>query len=275
MKTNPSSSAVIPDRAEATPGSAPGLKVDHAVPAALNPAHNWAHAVAFDHSRVLLPHFAFASGGDPLAQIYRLSLDEGEPRADAATVTLLWARLAFALVAFRQAWIYFRRYGSFVRKTFGISRRRQFADLWHVAWRHNQSPRHYYWRKFYLIPDRQDWLRNLEHRQVNTLLNHLNRRLPITKATDKVNFNRHCVAHGLPTAPMIATWDKQGRLVGNPPAPVAADLFLKPTSNSAAWASCPSRINPPPPRTGCETPISPGTICCGRSGISRAPTAVR
>ncbi len=186
--------------------------------------------MAFDHSRVLLPQFVFAKGQDLLAQIYRLSLDEGEPRATAGAFARFWASLIFPFVALRQAWLFFRRNGSFVKQKYGVSLFRQFKDLWYCAWRQNQSPRHYYWRKFYLIPDRRDWLMNLEHRQVNTLLNHLNRRLPITKVTDKLLFHQHCLAHNLPTATLLAHWDKHGVLTSPAPEPVAADVFLKPAT---------------------------------------------
>lgn len=200
------------------------------IPAQSSPAHTWSEWVAFDHSRILLPQFVFWNGNDPLSQIYRLSLEEGEPREMAGAWARFWTRPLYALVVLRQMWVFYRRTGSFVKTKYGISALQQFRDMWYCAWRQNQSPRHYYWRKFYLIPDRRDWLKNLEHRQVNTLLNHLNRNLPITKVTNKVQFHQHCLDHNLPTTPVLAWWDTRGQLTSTTPAPVAADVFLKPTS---------------------------------------------
>lgn len=231
MKTDaPPSPAVAETAAPVPEPSHEHGQKNRVVRPGLAPALTWRQSVAFDHCRILLPQFVFSRGNSPLLQLYRLSLEEGEPRALAGAWTRFLAKPWFALVAMRQIRTYLRRYGSFVQKTYGISLLQQFRDLWHCAWRHNQSPRHYYWRKFYLIPDRADWLLNLEHRQINTLLNHLNRNLPITKATNKGQFHQHCLAHNLPTAVVLATWNGQGQLLGAPSAAVAADVFLKPTS---------------------------------------------
>ncbi len=231
MKTDdPISPAVTETAAPLPEPSRPQAHQNGAGVARVAPALTWRQSVAFDHCRILLPQFIFSRGNSALLQLYRLSLEEGEPRTMAGAWTRFLARPLFALVALRQMWTYLRRYGGFVKKTYGISRLQQLRDLWHCAWRQNQCPRHYYWRKFYLIPDRADWLLNLEHRQINTLLNHLNRNLPITKVTNKVQFHQHCLEANLPTPVVLAAWDVQGQLVGNSPATVAADVFLKPTS---------------------------------------------
>jgi Sugar-transfer associated ATP-grasp len=231
MENNPDANAGTLKTVGATPEFVSPVNVDQfKPPAPLGPTLSWRQWVAFDHCRILLPQFVFARNRDPLAQLYRLSLDEGEPRPRAGAFARFGARLIFAVVALRQAWLYFRRYGSFVRKTSGILRGRQLRDLWYCAWRQNQSPRHYYWRKLYLLPERQAWLGWLEHRQVNTLLTHLNRRLPIENATDKVRFFEHCLAHNLPTPPVLAAWDECGRIATIAPRAVATELFLKPAS---------------------------------------------
>jgi len=199
-------------------------------PPPLSQAQTWRHAVAFDHCRVLLPQFVFAQHDDVLSQLYQLSLDEGEPRTQPGSFARFWASLVYPFVALRQAWIYYRRTGDFVKQKYGVSTFRQFRDLWYCAWKQNQSPRHYYWRKLYLVPDRRDWLQNLEHRQVNTLLNHLNRHLPIDHVSDKLQFHHHCRSHRLPTVAVLAHWNQHGDLTIPAPAPVAADVFLKPAT---------------------------------------------
>jgi hypothetical protein len=233
MKIDASAPAEILETSAANPGSIPDITTDPQPPTSrtLAAAHTWRQWVAFDHARILLPQFVFLRGRDPLAQIYRLSLEEGEPRAMAGAWARFWTRPIFALVILRQMWKFFHRYGAFVKKKYGISSLQQLRDLWHCAWRQNQSPRHYYWRQFYLLPERKDWLENLEHRQVNTLLNHLNRNLPIAKVTNKVQFYQHCLAHNLPTTPVLASWDTSGKMVGSAPVAVAADVFIKPTSD--------------------------------------------
>jgi Sugar-transfer associated ATP-grasp len=232
MKTHPFTPGSDVETSAFDPGSIVDVEIkpDMAATRTLAPAHAWRQWIAFDHSRILLPQFVFRRGHEPLAQIYRLSLEEGEPRAMAGAWARFWSRPIFALVVLRQMWLFFRRYGSFVKKKYAISSFQQIKDLWHCAWRQNQSPRHYYWRKLYLIPNRSEWLENLEHRQVNTLLNHLNRNLPITKVTNKVQFYQHCIDHNLPTAPILTSWDTNGQMVSGAPAAVAADVFLKPTS---------------------------------------------
>ncbi len=231
MKTDAPLFPAIRETTAALPESSPNHGRKNGVASArIARALTWWQSVAFDHCRILLPQFTFSRGNSSLCQIYRLSLEEGEPRTMAGAWTRILARPLFALVALRQIQTYLRRYGGFVKKTYHVSRLQQLRDLWHCAWRQNQCPRHYYWRKFYLIPDRADWLLNLEHRQINTLLNHLNRNLPITQATNKVLFYQHCVTRDLPTAAVLATWDNEGQLVGTAPAPATADVFLKPTS---------------------------------------------
>ena len=230
MKTSAPAPAVL-DTSVATPDSPEVENYLPATPVQSAPAHKWNEWVAFDHARILLPQFVFWKGNDPLSQIYRLSLEEGEPRKMAGAWARFWTRPAFALVVLRQMWIFYRRTGAFVKSKYGVSALQQFRDMWYCAWNQNQSPRHYYWRKFYLIPDRREWLKNLEHRQVNNLLNHFNRNLPITKVTNKVQFYQHCVKHNLPTSPVLAWWDTRGQLTSTAPAPVAADVFLKPTSD--------------------------------------------
>lgn len=194
--------------------------------ALFSPAHRWS-GVAFDHCRVLLPQFSFARRPDDLARLHRLALDDA-PGAAGFRRTLL-TRPLYALVALRQLLIYFWRYGSYVRAQDGISSVRQLRDLWHCVWRHNHSARHYYWRKLYRHPDRATWLLNLEHRQLTTLLRHLNRHLPIGEATDKFTFYRHCRQHNLPTPAAVAAWTDTGVRRTPPPVAVADDLFLKPT----------------------------------------------
>jgi hypothetical protein len=190
---------------------------------------DWRRWVAFDHCRVLLPHFAFARRTDALSRLHRLALDEAAP-PEPRTAGRWYARVIFATVALRQVWIFFRRYGSYARTRDGVSRSRQLRDLWHCVWHHNNYARHYYWRKLYLEPRRTRWLDNLEHRQLTTLLRHLNRHLPIEQVTDKIHFHEHCQRHGLPTPRVIAAWSDTGALLAATPAPLAADLFLKPAA---------------------------------------------
>lgn len=197
----------------------------------LKPARSWRNCIAFDHSRILLRQFVFSKGSSALAQIYRLSLDEGEPRATVSAFSRFVARIIYAFVALRQINIFFLHYGSYVKSTHGISALQQLRDSWYCAWRQNQSPRHYYWRKLYLLKNRSHWLENLEHRQVTALLDHLNRQLPIAKATDKRQFNQHCIDHDLPAPRAIASWNKSGEFSQKPTGPVAADLFLKPATD--------------------------------------------
>lgn len=186
--------------------------------------------VAFDHCRVLLPHFTFLRRLDPVARLHRLAFTDLGAATRAQPAELFWARLLFGFVVLRQLQIYFARYGAYVKRHHGISRWHQIRDLWYCAWRHNQSPRHYYWRNLFRLRDREKWLDYLEHRQVNSLLDHLNRRLNITRATNKFVFYHHCLTHCLPTPEVHAAWTDQGHLITTAPLPLAYDLFAKPVS---------------------------------------------
>lgn len=187
--------------------------------------------VAFDHCRVLLPQFTFLRHQDPLSRLHRLALSEPETAACARPLKVFFARVLFVFVALRQLPRFFLRYGAYVARHHGVARWRQLRDLWYCTWRHNQFSRHYYWRKLFLLPDRESWLEYLEHRQVNTLLDHLNRFLPITRATNKFLFYHHCLSHDLPTPEVLAAWTGLGRLITAVPVPLAQDLFVKPAAD--------------------------------------------
>lgn len=207
--------------------------MSHSIPNSVEVApESWRRWVAFDHCRVLLPHFSFAGRRDPLSRLHQLSLDdERVTHAEPSFLARLYVRTVFSAVALQQMWIFFLRYGGYVKKHDGISRRQQLRDLWHCIWNDNRYARHYYWRKLYQLPRREMWLENLEHRQLTTLLRHLNRRLPTSRITNKFNFHQHCRRHGLATPEVIAAWDPIGHLLVNPPAPRTGDLFLKPADD--------------------------------------------
>jgi len=191
----------------------------------------WRRWVAFDHCRLLLPQFTFATRADALARLHLLSLDEQavEPARPGGLVRF-GARLWFGAVALRQVAIFFLRYSRYVEAEDGVSRWQQLGDLWHCVWRQNRYARHYYWRKLYLVPFRPLWLENLEHRQLVTLLRRLNRHLPIDEITHKYHFHLCCRRHGLPTPEVLGAWDESGCVLRTTTEPLQADLFLKPAS---------------------------------------------
>ena len=214
------------------------------------PAHRpWDELVAFDHCRVLLPQFTFVHRADPVARIQRLALRDPGPK-DATFFRRGAARVIFAAVTVRQMLHYFRQYAAFVVRRDGVSRWRQWRDLWYCAWRHNSHPRHYYWRKLYRVPYRTDWLDNLEHRQLMTLLRRLNDHLPIAPALDKVCFHEHCIGQRLPTPSLLAAWNQAGGALIASTRPIDSDLFLKPATE---FGSSGILVIPYEPRTGRHT----------------------
>ncbi|QYM80346.1 hypothetical protein K0B96_06970 [Horticoccus luteus] len=191
--------------------------------------------VAFDHCRIPLRSFDFLPRTDPLSRLHQrlLELETDAPRPASrfhrSVAAALW--LAIGLLA---ALRFHRRYSAHVRRTHGISARHQFADLCYGVWRHNTFPRHYYWRKLFLLPNRSAWLANLEHRQVNDLVTDLNRALPVHRIADKFAFYQHCLATGLPTPPVLAAW-RHGERCDSPADTgdrlPAQDLFAKPIAD--------------------------------------------
>jgi hypothetical protein len=190
----------------------------------------WRQWIAFDHCRVLLSQFSFARGTDQLSRLHRLAMRDPMQPAIETWLDRTMAGTLHAFAVLHQMTVYFLEFGRYVRAKDGISRFRQLRDTWHCGWKHNQLPRHYYWRQLYLLPDRHAWLENLSHRQVTKLLDHINRHLPISHATHKDRFSEHCQEHGLPTPSAVAVWDKHGKLTTPVPEEHYGDLFVKPTT---------------------------------------------
>jgi hypothetical protein len=167
-----------------------------------------------------------------VSRLHRLSL-EVDPQAPKSCDWLdrRLAAIAYRVTAMRQTRKYYEMFGEHVREKYGVSRAQQRRDLWHCMWRHNQCARHYYWRKLFLIQDRAVWLENFEHRQVNTLLDHLNSQVPAKRISHKVQFAEHCRIHNLNTPANVAVWEQGGRLVTPAPANPRTDLFIKPTAD--------------------------------------------
>lgn len=147
----------------------------------------------------------------------------------------LWERfLAYVghwINSVRQVRHYHAVFGRHVQAANSVSHFRQLRELWRCMWHNNQCARHYYWRKLFLIPDRNAWLDNLEHRQVNTLLEHFNRFVPATRLTKKTEFAAHCAASGLPTPQNLAVWETGGNMISARPNDPRGDVFVKPVAD--------------------------------------------
>lgn len=198
----------------------------------LLPNSGGSRLVAFDHCRVPLKHFSFVRRSDPVARLHQIALEVDPLNPGPVSV---WDRLAaYALYwinSLRQVRHYHAVFGRHVQAAHGVSHFRQLRELWHCMWRNNQCARHYYWRKLFQIDDRGAWLDNLEHRQVNTLLEHFNRYVPSTQLSRKTEFAAHCAANGLPTPQNLAVWETGGRLTSARPDDPRADVFVKPVAD--------------------------------------------
>jgi hypothetical protein len=190
---------------------------------------------------VALDQFCFARRNDLVSELHRLALTAA-PDAPAGRITRgqkLMAKAMYFAVTLRQIFGYHRTFGAFVHAHHGVSHAQQLADLWHCMWRHNQLARHYYWRKLFLIRDREEWLANFEHREVNTLLDHINAAAPKAALTHKLHFHQHCRTHDLPTAPVFAAWEPGGHLVTPLPPDPRRDVFIKPTTEYGSVGAMP------------------------------------
>jgi hypothetical protein len=196
------------------------------------PSRTLNELVAFDHCRVPLRHFAFLKRNDPVARLHAVALevDPLSPKAVTAGERFR-ASVGYLFTCLRQSLKYYWIFGSHVRKNHGVGRIRQWRDIWHCMWRHNHLARHYYWRKHFLIRDRARWLDNLEHRELNTLLEYLNAQVPTARVADKIQFSQHCLTHFLPTPRVLAAWRLGGELLARPAKDPAADVFIKPTTD--------------------------------------------
>jgi hypothetical protein len=142
-----------------------------------------------------------------------------------------YTQVLYGLVCLTQIVRTQAHFGRHVQKKHGISHFKQWRDLWHCMWVNNQFARHYYWRKLFLDSDRQGWLNRFEHREVNTLLDHFNRQLPIHLVAHKQQFNAHCLANNLPTPHLLMAWTRGGATLTEPPQDPASDVVIKPAQD--------------------------------------------
>lgn len=194
---------------------------------------SWARQlVVFSHSRVELPWFRFAGRTDSVAMLHRLALrqDEERPRKIGAIEKCV-AGLLHAFNALHQSFVYYRKYGGYARRARRMPRGRLLRLGWSCLFHNNQLPRHFYERHLFDEPDPVRWLDHLEHRHLTVLLGALNDRLPTHRLTNKLLFAEHCRAHHLPVSPTLAAWNGAGRVVIEPQALPAADLYAKPLAD--------------------------------------------
>lgn len=188
--------------------------------------------VAFDHCRVPLRQFGFVNRHDQVSRLHQLALEVDPLRPkNLGPRDHRWARVLYFLVCLEQIPRSLLQFGRYVRKAHRISLLRQWRDLWHCMWKHNQFARHYYWRKLFLEPQREAWLNRFEHREINTLLDYFNQQLPFQRVAHKVQFNEHCLAHGLPTPPILMAWKAGGERSREIPHDPASDVFIKPAAD--------------------------------------------
>jgi hypothetical protein len=170
-----------------------------------------------DHCPLPLPWFRFEQRSDPVAMLHRIALRSGW-----LTASPKW-RLAFFLQtlvwpvasAVRAARIV-RRYGGVVAADYKIGRIKQWWQQYLLANTSNITPESYYKFKLFLPERRRNTDFFIQHHEIISLLPYLNRHLSVSADTgpisSKTNFNRICLAAGLPTPPILAFIDRQARL---------------------------------------------------------------
>lgn len=182
----------------------------------------------------ILPPGSLLRRGSGVARLRRLARADldghgpGSPLARACA-GLLWPGV-IALQSLRNL----QRSGAEVARASGVSRARQLFEQWTLAWRWDLTPHHYYLFQLYRPPQRARAGSFLQGHELHSLLVRLNQGLEWSRLDDKRTFFAHCLAHDLPTAPLVAAlqggelawWRAEEALP-------ACDLVLKPACLSS------------------------------------------
>jgi hypothetical protein len=164
--------------------------------------------MSLDHCALALPWFVV--GGSPsLARLHRLAIrldwsnaPSPELRAWLWITSLGWPVVSLAHVAIQLHWN-----AGYVAKSQGVSRWRQASEMLYLANRYNCPPSSYY--KFSLFdPDKARRVSQyLHHYEICNLLPQLNTGRPVHLVGNKREFCDEAQRHGLPVAPIIATFN--------------------------------------------------------------------
>ncbi len=196
---------------------------------------NWPvfRLVAFDHCRVHTPWCVVGSGTAPVHRARRIAHALAESHLPpGGSMERVLASLVYLATAFRQSIIVWREQGRGVRERYGVGHLRQIRDLLELAWRANLPPRVYYFQRLFRHRDPAVRLAVIDHRELQLLLRAVHDGIDWTMLDDKVVFHAFCARHGLPTVPIVATYEKVNPAPSDAPSATwQMSLFSKPTNS--------------------------------------------
>jgi hypothetical protein len=199
-----------------------------------SPPLAWLRALSGDHSPLEMPWTRSGSSA-AAAEFHRVVLAlEWEAATTARARALLLARaLLWPVASLLRAIKLTRRHGASVARRHGVGAARQLWQQVACANLLNVGPDAYYRYRLYLPSNRQRALEFVQHFE-NSLLGLERIRQERSSDLDhKVAFHDHCRALGLPTVPILATFEA-GRLTrwygAGPGVLPPGDLVLKPSN---------------------------------------------
>lgn len=182
----------------------------------------------------LLPPGSRLRDDAPVARLRRAARADLDGHGAGPLLARLGAELLWPGVIALQSLQNLRRNGGVVARASGTSRPRQLLEQWVLAWSWDLTPHHYYLFQLYRPEQRARAGLFLQRHELLALQRRLNAGLEWSRLDDKRTFYAHCVAHDLPTAPLVAAL-QGGELAWWRPDETlpACDLVLKPARLSS------------------------------------------
>jgi hypothetical protein len=179
--------------------------------AALLKAVSWVsgnvlRALRFNQCPIALPWFSF--GLDEMGRLHRdiLSFLKTVAPSKSQRIALAFSVAAWPARTLVAGLMYACRFGGAVSRAHGVTRRFQLRRMLWLAIRHNIAPLSFYRFRLWDESHRGRALHFIQDYELAVLQLWLNRGRDTRPVEDKVALFEKCRAHGLPTAPIVATF---------------------------------------------------------------------
>lgn len=185
---------------------------------------------AYDHSRVLLPWFAWSKRGDGASRLHRYALQLDYNQAAPASVATKCLAAFFHLVrGTREIFLTWNRQKKACRTGYGISAGQQLRHLFIAVFRFNLPPMQYYRARLFRLKHSR-WAAVFSHIETTLILATFEQNIPAPyDPWSKSGWESFCQAKGLPTIPIAAeAINGQLHIKHAKMLETGRDLFIKP-----------------------------------------------
>jgi len=176
-------------------------------------------------------------GDSDTAKLHRLALDLiwADRPSSARTVSLYLNGLLWPILCLKNILIQLGRFGRVAAEEYGISRIRQASRMWWGAVRYGLVPAEYYKFRIFVKEDLGEAFFFVQNHEQLALLKESNRDFDTTLTADKLKFFRFCREHNLPTIPIFAILEPDGKVeflidLSKERHRLDENLFFKPTN---------------------------------------------